>query len=169
MNRVSKKGITIIELVVVIIILILLAIIAIFNANKPWLMAQAMAYNEEFKAVYGSLSNLQTQYNMDIFDFEQGEHYYESFEEDGNTWYRIYGLNYLNTSTDQTFIETNEKIIKNLGLSGLKLSYEYRLRDENKNIDDIEIRLMGGDYIELKGYKIRTYSEMQELINSGAI
>ncbi len=169
MKKMSKKGITIIELVVVIIILILLAIIAIFNTNKPWLKSKAMAYNEEFKALYSSLTNLQTLYNTGIVDLEQGEYFYASTRISGDMWYTLYGQNYIQTSFDTDFIKTNEKIIKNLGLSTLKLSYQFKLRDEKNNKDDIQIRLLGDDYIELKGYKIRTYEQMKELLDSGAI
>lgn len=165
----SKKGVTIIELVVVIAILILIAIIAIFNVNKPWLESQAMAYNEEFRALYTSVATIQAQYNMGNIELEEGKYYYSSTNESGEIWYSVYGMNYLNTSTDPDFISDNENIVKNLGLNGLKLSYEYKLRNTKEDKDEIQIRLLGGDYIELKGYKIRTFDELTELLNSGAI
>ena len=165
----SKKGVTIIELVVVIVILILIAIIAIFNVNKPWLEAQAMAYNEEFRALYTSVATIQAQYNLGNIELTEGEYYYSSTNESGEIWYSVYGRNYLNTSTDPTFKSKNEQIVKNLGLSELKLSYEYKLRNAKEDKDQIEIRLIEGDYIEIKGYKIRTFDQMTELLNSGAI
>ncbi len=169
MRNMSKKGITIIEIVIVIIILILLAVIAIYNANKPLGMAQVAAYNQEFRSLYSALSYMKDRYNNGLIDLDEGEYFYSSFERDGDTWYTIYGLNQTGISTDTGFIETNEHIIENLGLSELKFSYEYSLRNESANKDDIKIKLLGDDYIDIKGYKIRTYDEMQELLESGAI
>ena len=166
MKKMSKKGITIVEIVVVIIILILLAVIAIFNTNRTMEMAQAMAYKEEFAALYSALTNLQTQYNLGFIEYTSGENYYSSFvnhEDNDNTWYTIYGLN--NVSE----VGYSEKIIKNLGLDELKRSYEFRLRDDYNNKDDIQIKLLGDDYLDVKGYRIRTYDDILELMESGAI
>ncbi len=79
MKRMSRKGITIVELVVVIIILILLSIIAIFNTNKTMVLSEGMAYKQEFTALYQALANLQMQYNLGDLEYTEGEHYYSSF------------------------------------------------------------------------------------------
>ena len=166
MKRMSKKGITIVELVVVIIILILLSIIAIFNTNKTMVMSEAMAYKQEFTALYTALTNLQMQYNLGEIEYTQGEHYYSSREDaddNNNTWYTVYGLN---NYSEEGY---SEKIIENLGLDELKRSYEFRLYDNKTEKDDIAIRFIGNDYVEINGYKVRTYEDIVNLMNSGAI
>ena len=166
MRNMSKKGITLVELVVVIIILILLSIIAIFNINKTMYMAEAMACKEEFTTLYKALTNLQTQYNVGLIEYTSGEHFYSSYENSGdnnNTWYTIYGLNHY------TEAGYSEKIIENLGMDELKRSYEFRLHDNVSDVDDIKIKFIGNDYVEISGYKVRSYDDIVNLIESGAI
>ena len=166
MKRMSRKGITIVELVVVIIILILLSIIAIFNTNKTMVLSEGMAYKQEFTALYQALANLQMQYNLGDIEYTEGEHYYSSFEDpedNNNTWYTVYGLN----NYDQAGY--SDKIIENLGLDELKRSYEFRLYDNKAEKDDIAIRFMGNDYVEIGGYKVKTYEDIVNLMNCGAI
>ena len=166
MKRMSKKGITIVELVVVIIILILLSIIAIFNTNKTMVMSEAMACKQEFTSLYAALTNLQTQYNLGEIEYTSGEHFYSSREDEddnNNIWYTVYGLN------NYGEVGYSDKIIENLGLDELKRSYEYRLYDNKKEKDDIAIRFIGNDYVEISGYKVRTYEDIVNLMNSGAI
>lgn len=162
----SRKGITIIEIVVVIIILILLAIIAIYNANPTLNKAQAAVYESEFRALYGALNYLQTSYNMGDVEYTQGVHFAESYEDpddNNNTWYIIYGDNYYYR------YGYSKEIFQNLGLDGLNRSYEFKMHDNTTNSDDIKIRLYNGEYLNIGEYKVRTYDEIEELMNSGAI
>ena len=165
----SKKGITIIEIIVVITILMILAIIAIYNSNKTYDMAKLTAYNQEFVSLYGALTNVKNQYNYGLIELTSGEHYYSSYTKSGDTWYTVYGMNEISESEDPDFIEVNEKIIKSLGLSDLKLSYDYKIRDSKTGKDVLEIKLSHDDFIEIKGYRVRTYNDMQNLKESGAI
>ncbi len=168
MKRMSnKKGITIIEIMIVVIILILLAVIAIFNANKPMEMAKAMSIKEEFGALYTGLTNLQTLYNLGLIEYTSGEHYSSSFEDDNHDiWYIVYGLDNASNNADDN--KYDEKIIKNLGLDELKRSYEFRMRDYALDKDDIKIRFLNNEYVEVNGYRVRTYDDIIDLIDKGA-
>ena len=159
----SKKGITIIELVIVIIILILLAIIAIYNTQKLSLKADAILYETEFKALYTSLTSLQTQDNVDLIDFEEivdgkPKYYNASYEEDGFTWYLLYGKDRWDYS---------ETVFDNLDIDELKNSYKFRLRNENEE-DDLYIEYYGKT-VQIGDYTVRSYDDMINLMNSGAI
>ena len=148
------------------IILILLSIIAVFNTNKTMNMAQAMSYKEEFTVLYKALTNLQTQYNLGLIEYTSGEHFYSSYQNSGdnyNTWYTVYGLNNYNQPG------YSEKIIENLGMDELKRSYEYRLHDNVTDTDEIKIKFIGNEYVEISGYKVRSYDDIVNLMESGAI
>ncbi len=169
MSALSKKGITIIEIIVVIIILMILAIIAIYNSNKSFDMAKLAGYNQEFTSVYQALTNIKNQYDYGLIDLTSGEHYYSSYNKSGDTWYTIYGNNKTVDSSDEGFVEANERIVKELGLSDLKLSYDYRFKENKNGKSELELKLSNDDYIEIKGYRVRTYNDMQNLKESGAI
>ncbi len=157
----TKKGITLIEIVIVIIILILLAIIAIYNTQKMSLKAEAVACETEFKALYTALSSLQTQDNMGLIDFDrEGEGVYFNKRDTGDsvTWYVVFGKD----ETDE------EKIYTNLGLDNLKRSYRFRLRDLDNTRDEIFIEYLYGS-LKIGDYSVRSYEDIINLMNSGAI
>ena len=51
----------------------------------------------------------------------------------------------------------------------LKRSYEYRLHDNATDTDEIKIKFIGNDYVEISGYKVRSYDDIVNLMESGAI
>ena len=161
------EGMTIIEIMIVVIILILLAVIAIFNANKPMEMAKAMSIKEEFGALYTGLSNMQTLYNLGLIEYTSGEHYSGSFEDENHdVWYIVYGLD--NASKDPYENKYNQHVIDTLGLDELKRSYEFRLRNYSEDKDEIVIRFLNNEYVEVNGYRVRTYDDIIDLIDKGA-
>jgi hypothetical protein len=162
----SKKGITIIELIIVIIILILLAIIAIYNTQKMSLKADAILYETEFKALYTSLTHLQTEYNVGLIDFDERvdgkpKYYNAAYEDDdGVTWYLVYGKDRWDYS---------ETVFDNLDIDELKYSYRFRLKDKNDDTkDEIYIEYYGRT-VQIGDYTVQSYDDMINLMNSGAI
>jgi len=158
-----NKGVTIIELVVVIIILVILAVIAIWSTANTVRKAEAASVFTEFKAVYNGAIQLQNFYNAETLEEYRIDHEYcNKFQEDGKTWYIIYGLNHKDdkiASGDRY----SDEVIKNWGVDELKRSYEVTLDGE------IKIRLYNNEYVTVGGYIVRSYDDILTLQESGAV
>ena len=156
MKNTSKKGITLIELVVVIIILILLAVIAIWNTNSSMTKAEAMVVINEFKAVYQAVSVMRDNYNLG-YDTTLGKDYCEILPDASGDWYVVYGI-------DSPAFYNDEVVTKYLGIDELKRSYDFRWMAENGHeLNDIEIRFHGGKHVDVAGYSIGTYEELRSI------
>ena len=158
----NKKGITIIELVVVIIILVLLAIIAIWNTNGTIRRAEAATIMNEFKAIYSAATVIKENYNNFIdYSPEPGLNYCEITPDPSGDWYTVYGVEAL--KDEDTKAKFNDTVItEGLGIDELKRSYDFRWRDNNGNdLKDIEVRFHDGKMVDVAGYRVRTYEELQ--------
>ena len=156
MKNISKKGITLIELVVVIIILILLAVIAIWNTNRPLAQAEGANIATEFKAIYQSVSTLKDNFNAG-YDLTQGVDYcaLSSPDENGDVWYIVYGK--------QDIDKYDEKVVSDgLGLQDLQKSYEFRLNEDSFS-SDVSVRYIDDRYVLYNGIKVRTYEDLQNV------
>ncbi len=154
MKSFSKKGITLVELVVVIIILILLAVIAIWNTNRPLAQAEGATVLTEFKAVYQAVNTLKDNFNAG-YDLVQGKDYCTKIgpDDNGDFWYVIYGL--------QSGDYYDEKVVNDgLGLQELKRNYEFRLNEDEIG-SDVSVRLADDAYILYNGIRIKTYEDLQ--------
>lgn len=150
----KNKGITIIEMVVVVLILILLAIVALWSSQRVTLESEATVVYGEFKAVHTGVLKINQEYNLEIIeDYTAGEHYNSSYtDENGKTWYVIYGMN--DTHYD-------EDIIKNLGIDEIKRNYKV-------NFETGEVEYLDGS-VKIGEYEVDSYEDMQTLMESGAI
>ena len=128
------------------------------------LKAEAILYETEFKALYTSLTNLQTEYNVSLIEFEDtddvGYKYFNEKIEDGDvTWYIVYGK-------DRADFDT--RIFNYLGVDELKYSYKYRLRNLDNSKDEIFIEYYVKP-VQIGDYTVKSYEDMINLMNSGAI
>ena len=165
MKSFSKKGITLIELVVVIIILILLAVIAILNSKPTQERAEYAAVLSEFKAVYTAVNTMKDLYNQG-YDLVPGEDYNEIADYgSGDLWYVVFGVQDYNE--DPNLNKYDERIvIKHFGVDELKRSYEFKIHESNLlDQDDVEVRFYNGRSVNVAGYEIRSYEDVQSIKN----
>ncbi len=165
MKSFSKKGVTIIELVVVIIILILLAVIAILNTKPTQEKAEYTAILSEFKAVYTAVNTIKDMYNQG-YDLVEGVDYCTTANYgSGEVWYVVYGLQDYNS--DESLNKYNEEIVmKRYGVDELKRSYEFRILNSNViNQDDVEVRYYDGRVANVAGFDVRTYEDVKSIKN----
>lgn len=153
----KQKGLTMMELVVVVILLIVLAVIAIYASNRPNREAEAAVLFTEMKAVQEGILKIRTEIGLGDTgeDYQAGIHYNEVYQEGGSEvpgWYIIYGI------SDPQY---NKTVLQNLGVQDLKHNYKV-------NFDTAEVELLDGP-IAIGEYKIRTYQEMKNLMESGVI
>jgi Tfp pilus assembly protein FimT len=156
MNKIFKKGVTLIELVIVIIILILLAVIAIWNTDKSMQEAEAATIISEFKAVYQAVTMIKDNYNAG-YDLVQNHDYCETItDDDGETWYVIYGL-----QDDDKYDE--QLVTKYLGLTELKRSYEYKINENGSYSSDVDVRYYNGRSALVSGFRVKTYEDIRNV------
>lgn len=163
----NKKGLTLIELVVVIIILILLAVIAIWNTQNTISRAEAATIISEFKSVYEAASTMKDMYDAG-HDLVEGEDYCEKVDygESGESdiWYVVYGIQDYSGDVDAN--KYDEKVVKDfLGIDELKRSYEFKISEDYESFSTVAVRYYDGRYVEVAGYKIRTYEDIQNAKN----
>lgn len=144
----KNKGVSMIELVIVIVILIMIAAFAILSTQTTNLQAEATLLYTEMKALKKGVLSVKQDYDYGIIDtLEEGKHY--NVIEDG--FYVIYGI---------SEPEYSEEIIENLSLDELKRTY---LVDYATGDIELEESVTIGDY------KIKTYDDIEKIIQSGAI
>lgn len=162
MKSFMKKGITLIELVVVIIILILLAVIAIWNTRPTTQKGETALILSEFKSVYEAVNTMRSLYNAGE-ELVEGQDYCEKKQYGDETWYVVYGLQ--DYSGDPAANKYNENVVKkNISVDELKRSYEFKLNESyESNKDDVEVRYYNGRYVDIDGYRIRTYTDVQNI------
>lgn len=153
----SKKGVTVIEMVVVVVILILLAIMAIWSAQRPSAEAEAAVIYSELRSVYLGVSKIKSEYeSMTIDEYTAGEQFCEEYKEDGEAvegWYVIYGLD------DVT--KYDENVLNNYGVAELKRSYKV-------NFDTGEVEFLNGP-VKVGEYEVNSYDQIKQLMDSGVI
>ena len=147
---IKNKGVSMIELVIVIILLIMIAVFAVLSTNTTTLQAEATLIYTEMKSLKKGIQTVSQNYNYGIIDsIDEGVHY-NVMSEDGE-WYVIYGV---------SEVEYSPQIIKKLGLEELKRTYLVKFETGEIQLEEP---------ISLGEYKIKTYEDIDTIMESGAI
>ena len=151
----SKKGVSLIELVIVVITLIIIASFTVFSGKDSIEKAEAAEIFSEITNVKKAVNGVIVQ--MDLEDKYNDEEWLSKFYNiKDSDWYEIYGMD----MEDEYHTPKSNDVRKNLDLDSLKRSYKV-----NFTTGDVKL----SKPINILGEVIESYDEIRTLVESNKI